>query len=302
MSGQDFSRRLALCLLAIGLLACSDPAGPITVAAVSIESERLFDGLIQLDVDERSVLTARVLDANGREIPNPRITWSSSRPQIADVDSTGTLRGAVLRSPDYDGTTITASAGGQSATVRVLVVPSRPYTIDALPNLTLAPGASVQLHPVVRDIFGNILSGWGIPSYETTDGSIAWVDGGGLLRAFAHPGSTSREATIRLVGHQRRFYGSFKVTVLPVPITLVQIDAGSGIVPVGGQLQLRAIPLRDVGTVWYPDFDAHVEWTALPSPAAKFGSDGVVVGLKPGTITVFAKVDGQTASKTLTVQ
>lgn len=207
---------LAYCLLAGGLLSCSDPSAPISVASVSIESERRSGDFIQLDGGERYALAARVLDGNGRVLLNQRVTWLSSRPQIAAIDSTGMAVAGILLSPDYDGTTITASVGGRTDTVTILVVPSRPATIDPLPDVTLAPGMSIRLTPVIRDVHGNILSGWNIPGYESSDPSLASVDAEGTLRAYAHPGPTSRQAEILLVGRQREFYGSFKVTVPPL--------------------------------------------------------------------------------------
>jgi hypothetical protein len=85
-------------------------------------------------------LIATVRDSGGRPIANPSVTWQSSAPLIATVNSSGLVIGVAVGSA-----TITAVADAQSATARVTVTltpnASAPVIVSVNP-LPLRPGAT----------------------------------------------------------------------------------------------------------------------------------------------------------------
>ena len=111
--------RLGLVLLSVSVFAAcggGNPSGPGSGAggSVSIAPEGLT-----LPVGGLGSLTADARDASGTALPASAVTWSSLNPQIASVDTNGSVTGTSV------GTTqVLASAGGEADTVPVSVVDS----------------------------------------------------------------------------------------------------------------------------------------------------------------------------------
>ena len=87
-----------------------------------VESVRLDPATMELLPGERGEIRATVLDPGGSELPNP-VTWQSSDPGVAEVDSLGGVTAGIPGEA-----TVTASVGSTQGTVQV-VVGAQPPTL-----------------------------------------------------------------------------------------------------------------------------------------------------------------------------
>ena len=174
-------------------------------ASITIEGEE--DRLPALESGEQKALVPSVLGEKGQVLRNRRITWSSTIPSVAAVDSAGLVVASYVVGIAVEETTISASSEGQIATLRVAVFPSDPAKAEGFASLTLAPGDSVRFVPVVKDAAGNILPGRSV-AYESSDPLIARVDGdvhcliggdahGERVRNWAGGGVSDRDSSDR---------------------------------------------------------------------------------------------------------
>ncbi|MCM1306572.1 MAG: Ig-like domain-containing protein [Bacteroides sp.] len=107
----------AICC-AFGLVACNDKDGATPIA---IESIALSQTSLTLDVDGYETLSVTYTPSNATA---KRVTWSSSAPTVASVDSTGKVTAKAAGTA-----TITArTANDKTATCLVTVNPSAPVT------------------------------------------------------------------------------------------------------------------------------------------------------------------------------
>ena len=104
---------------------CSDSV-PLTVAQNSVEVTPREVTLAALG--DTAALTARVLDAQGNEIPGEAVSWSSSFPEVATVDAAGVVTAVV-----NGRATVTASASGATGRATV-IVDQRVVSVDIDPG------------------------------------------------------------------------------------------------------------------------------------------------------------------------
>ncbi|MDY3707335.1 MAG: Ig-like domain-containing protein [Treponema berlinense] len=107
---------LAALLAMTNFIGCKnddDDDGDETVATVAVEKVEITSTETDVEVGKTITLTAKVSPENAT---NKTVTWTSSDTAIATVDSTGKVTGVKAGEA-----TITASAGGQTATVKVTV-------------------------------------------------------------------------------------------------------------------------------------------------------------------------------------
>src|SRR5919106_3265163 len=113
-------KRLAF---ALGLLAVATPLvaqEPATVARIEIRPSR-----VESTVGDTVRVTAIAYDAEGRQVSVP-LQWFTSY-EVGTIDSTGTF---VAYSPGER--TIGAAAGGQTATVPVVVASAPPARVEVI--------------------------------------------------------------------------------------------------------------------------------------------------------------------------
>jgi alpha-tubulin suppressor-like RCC1 family protein len=125
---------------------------PPKVATIEVTPGELM--LAALGTSEK--LIASVLDGKGRSISGVRTEWQSSAPQVASVDSLGLVIAVVPGTA-----TVTASAGGKSASALVTVAPAANRLVFKTEPADLVAGA--PLLPAVRveiqDANGHLVAG-----------------------------------------------------------------------------------------------------------------------------------------------
>ena len=246
-------------------------------------------------------LSAIVLDANGRELEDVDVKWSSDPEHIVTVDDGG------LVTAINDGTTeITARSGDASASVTVRVLlpviiesslpfdPSRPNTIPILRFDT--EGQTAQLSAIVYDVNGQEVEGAEV-EWFSFDEDVVTVGENGLVTARSN-GDTFIHATASDF-HWSNF-GSVMVFVDIIPSGGAQITIYPPFphLDVGLMVQLSATEYdedrQDVE-------DAEFAWSSDDETVATVDADGLVTAVSYGMAQITAQTDELSASITLTV-
>lgn len=122
-------------------------------------------------------LNAVVADESGRILTGRPIIWTSSSPAAAPISATGLLSGLAVA----PAVTITATAGGKSATAQFAVTAAVVSTVQVAPGSpTVVAGSTVQMTATPRDASGNVLTGRTI-TWSTADPLVATVTAAGLV-------------------------------------------------------------------------------------------------------------------------
>jgi hypothetical protein len=168
-----------------------DPAWPSTRPVESVLIQKVPQGapslIIQTYGDSLRLLGVPV-DADGTFVDAP-VSWASSRPGLADVvthvGADGRTYGVLkfAASPSYanptnvDTVTITATAGGQTGTMQVIVREDPRVEVVAMSNHSpfQAVGAQITITATPRDGFGNAIPAPSEWTWETSAPSVATV-------------------------------------------------------------------------------------------------------------------------------
>lgn len=269
-------------ILSLLAVSCVKPVGPIEQepAVIAVSSVSLSQDSADMLIGETVQLKATVLpsDATDKEV-----TWASSKQSVATVSGNGLITAVAEGS-----STITASAGGKSATCQVTVskrtIPVTSVTINSY-SLILEEGQSTTLVATVS------------PS-DATDKTVQWsssntavvtVDGYGTLTAVAE-GSA---AVIAKAGDQS---ATCVVTVLKkvIPVLSVSLDRNAVTLEPGQSTTLVATVSPSDAT------DKTVSWTNSDDSVISL-SNGSITALKEGSSTVTAKAGDKSASCVVTV-
>jgi uncharacterized protein YjdB len=160
-----------------------------------------------LRVGDTATLVAEALDSAGRPLRAARVRWSSSEPQVADVDAAGKVRayapGTAL---------IIARSGAESGISPISVLPAAVASIQVEGARPLKVGDTLTLTAKPQDQHGRGLSDRSI-AWTSSDDQVAGVDPtSGAVDARA-PGSVTITATSEGTS------GLVRLTVLPEPRT-----------------------------------------------------------------------------------
>ena len=176
----------------------------VTVSGLPVASVTLTLPSNRIRVGDWMQATAVAKDAAGHVITDRLVRFTSSS-DAARVTSTGLILGA------YNGkTTISASAGGQSASAFLFVAlgPVDLLTITP-PKATLIAGQSVQLRSIARDHAGSLIPD-AVVTYTSGNPDVARVDASGVVTGV------SRGSTV-IVGTSEGKSASVAITVLAPP-------------------------------------------------------------------------------------
>jgi serine/threonine protein kinase len=182
--------------------ASAQPAGSRSPASLAMSPHPA------LRVGDTTTMVAVPLDLNGRRIRAPRLSWSSSQPSVAAIDTgTGQLRalapGTVL---------ISALSGTQSATLELEVLPAAVATVTIEGGRPLKVGDTLALRAAIRDQHGRGIGDRPV-AWASRDTTVTVVDSvSGMVRAR---GAGSSEITATSEGKS----GRINITVLPEPRT-----------------------------------------------------------------------------------
>lgn len=153
----------------------------ITVSGEPVAVVSVAPTVLQRVPDQTSRLVAVLTDSAGRVLTDRVITWSSSDPSVALVDSTGMLTAGRVGTA-----TVTAVCEGRTGTALVTVV--APTVTLSVATVVVAFEDSVQLVATIRDADGVVLTDR-TPQWTSSDSAAVQVSPTGMVigRSRGHP-------------------------------------------------------------------------------------------------------------------
>ncbi len=158
----------------------------VTVAAV-VDAIRLSPDSVTVGMTKTAQLGATAVDRRGNALVRD-IVWSSSSDSVATVNARGVVKGV-----HHGKTTVTASAGGKSGSVTVVVVQIVSSVAIAPADPQVAVGATLRLAATAKDPLGEAIAGKTF-TWASSAAARARVSSAGVVTGVA-PGSATITAT-----------------------------------------------------------------------------------------------------------
>jgi uncharacterized protein YjdB len=234
-------------------------------------------------------LQATVRDQNGNVMAGQSITWSTSTPAAATVNSSGVVTGVAAGSA-----TITATSSGRSGTSAITVTAAPPVvtTVTVAPaSASVLAGSTVNLQATVRDQYGAVMAGQSI-IWSTGNAAAATVNSSGVVTGVA-----AGSATITATVSGKSGTAAITVTAPPV-VTTITVAPVSASVMTGSTVSLQATVRDQYGAVMTGQT---VTWSSNNLLAATVNSSGVVTGVAIGSATITATASSISGTSTVTV-
>lgn len=226
-------------------------------------------------------ISIQLVGPGGQAIANRTVTWSSSNPAVATVNTSGVVTSLTLGT-----VTVTAAAGSKQATVRARVVAEPVSTVRILPNQSVHVvrlGQGRQLTAECVSGQGTVLTGRTV-IWNSSNPLVASVGTNGLVTGVSI-GQAQVTATCDQVP------ASVTIQVTPVPVTSVSITPSPLNILVNQQGQLTATA-RDSANNVLSLQNRTVSWTSDNLPVATVSQQGVAAGVSAGVAHVQVSVDG----------
>jgi uncharacterized protein YjdB len=253
----------------------------IVVRLAPVATVTVTPATLSLGVGEATQLTVVVRDAQGVELDDRPVSWTTSDDAVALVSSTGLVlaraRGSAV---------VTATSEGETASVAVSVHDVAVASVAILPSTAvIGVGGTVQLVGVPRDAAGNPLPGRAV-AWTSDKPSIATVSSSGLVTGVA-----AGLATITATSEGKT--ATAQVTVQGVPVARVEVSPASVEMNVGNTRQLTARVFDASGNQLT---GRTVTWSSGNTFIATVDANGLVRGVKRGEVTITATSEGKSGS------
>jgi trimeric autotransporter adhesin len=221
------------------------------------------------------------------------VTWTSSDPTVATVSSVSPTAG-LAKSLVSGNTIITATSGTVSGTATLTVTSASAVSIVVAPtNVTLPLGLTQQFTANATFSDGTTQDVTTTATWKSSSSSIASITTSGFATA-KNVGSTNISATFESVSN------STPLTVNAANLNSISIQPSNGSIAQGTRIQLAAIgTFNDGGT---RDITHQATWSVSDPSVVNIGaSNGFVVGVAPGLVTITATLGSATDSVPFTV-
>ena len=260
-------------------------AAPVASVTISPTTQSVVDG------SSTPAFTAVTKDAGGNVLTGRVVTFASSDPTVATINSsTGVATGA---SPGT--TSITATSEGKvssAATLTVTAVPVNNVVINPS-SQAVDVGSTVAFVATPRDASNNPLSGRMLV-YSSSDPSIASIDGSTGVATGVAPGSV----TIGAISEGK--VGTASLTVNPAPVASVSVAPSSQSVIAGNTTASPFVAtVRDGGGNVLTG--RTVSWQSSDNSIATVDGSGNATGVSAGSVTITATSEGHSGTASLTV-
>ena len=232
-------------------------------------------------------MAARVEDAEGNELTDEGIVWSASDGEGIEVTQSGLV--TALAEGEYD---VVARLGDLIASGRIRVQSEDPTASVAITPApaTVALEDTLLLSAVVRDEAGRQLNRQ--VTWSISDPTIATVEASG-------PGNraaaliTHRTGSVAITATSADASATSVVNVLP-PRPVSSMTLTPDPLDILASVPTRVVPtLRDANG--REVFARAISWTSEDPTVATVDASGIVAGLKAGSTTIVAHVEGVTA-------
>lgn len=165
-------------------------------------------------------------------------------------------------------------------------------SVSVTPNqLSVGVGVSAPLTVEVRDVSGALLQGRKV-AWATKDPTIATISGAGVVTGV-------RAGPVQIAATAEGKSAIVDVTVIPVPVSTVEVSPSSPDLTLGQTVTLTAIAKDARGTV-LPNRPA--TWATGAPSVATVSASGVVSTIGAGSAVIFATIEGSTGSAVVSVR
>lgn len=266
-------------------------AATVTVTTgVPVATVTVTLGAATINVGATTTATAVTRSATNTILTGRVVTWTSSNPGVATVNSsTGVVTGIAGGTANIIGTS--EGVSGQ-ATVTVAVVPVATVSV-ALGASTIFFGTTTQATATARDAGNNVLTGR-VVTWSSSNTAIAAVNATtGVVTGIAG-GTATIFATVEGIT------GSATITVTTAaPVASVSVALTPTGAEVGGTTTGSAT-LRDASNNVLSGRE--IVWSSSNTSVATVNSTtGVVTAVTTGTVNIRATSEGVTGQRSLTV-
>jgi parallel beta-helix repeat protein len=245
-----------------------DGSAVVVVTQAPVVSVIVALAVSSLLVDQSTLATAQLTDADGAIVTDRAIAWVSSNPSVAAVSASGLVTGVAA------GTVIiTATSEGVSGAGTLSVMPAPVASISVTPaSASLDIGTTLQLAATTRDASGNVLSGRPV-EWTSSAPAIATVSASGVVTAVS-VGTASITATS-------------EDKSAAATITVTDVTTGIPVYP-GESIQAK-VDAAPAGATFIIKPGRHVQQSVRPKDGNVFvGEPGAVLDGQGAAIRAFA--------------
>ena len=272
----------------------------VNVLIVPVVSAVIVPGTASVQLGATVGLTLNLLGAGGEPLsPAGRtITWSSSSPAVATVNSSGVVSGVAVGSSTITATITTpGQSGSVQATAQVTVSSVPVASVVITPNPAVVHvGYARQFTAVARDAQGNALPGR----------TILWTSGGqGIAVVDAVSGVVGgvSQGSVEIRATSEGVQGSASVTVDLVNVSSVAVTPTASTLTPGQTAQLTAQPRDSAGTVIQGAAlgNRTTVWSTNNAGVATVSTTGLVTAVAVGSTNAIATIGGTGGNSLITV-
>ena len=254
----------------------------VTSETIAVEQITLSATSLSLKLGDSRTLTATVTPSDATD---SQVTWSSSDPSVATVSDQGEV--TAVRAGNC---TITATAGGKSATCTVTVstqeIPVERITLSST-SLSLKEGDSHRLTATVT------------PS-DATDSQVTWSSSDPSVATVSDQGEVTAvragNCTITATAGGKSAACTVTVSAKEIPVERITLSSTTLSLKEGDSHILTATVTPSDAT------DSQVTWSSSDPSVATVSNTGKVVAVRGGNCTITATAGGKSATCTVRVQ
>jgi uncharacterized protein YjdB len=268
--------RAVLCLVIAASAGCSRKPASIRVSPRKI---------VLYGFERSQRLTAQLLDSKGNPIEGGRVTWASSKPEVAAVDDAGRVLGK-----SEGKSNVTASVGEISAGVPVEVVDAT--AIEIVPAQAVLVGPAGTTLALVSNVKGSKKQTVPLrPTWKSSDDKVVTVTPDGTLTSVGN-GRASISAQLG------DLEGAVEITVMIRDIAKLEVRPATALVRVGDSQRFEVVAFGPDGARLE---NAIAQFRSSNPAVATIDGAGVASGIAAGTATIYAELAGRAAEATLIV-
>lgn len=241
---------------------------PTAVARIAVEP-----GELAIEVEEKRQVSATVYGTRDRALAGRTLTWKSSAPTVATVDSSG-----LVQALEPGTAAIVASSEGKEGICSVAVRSQPVAAVRIQPaRLQLELGRSLQLHAVAEDRRGRPMPHLSL-EWKSDNSTLVLIDSSGKVHGAAIGKTTVRARADGAAS-------AIEVEVVPRPVAQMYIASHQPTLEVGGHLALHVLLLDSEGGTLS---GREVTWASSDGHVARVDRQGVVEARRSGTATITA--------------
>lgn len=261
----------------------------VTVAPLALVmlDVTIDDASVPKGAKVQMIATATYADNSKKDL-SATVTWTSSAPNLATIANDGLVTtlgtGTVTFTATLDGKTATESITITSAELdSIQVTPALPSMAAGNKQKFVATGTytDASKHIITEEV-----------DWTTSSAAIATISG---ARGSKGTATGVAKGTVTISASFAGKTGSTSMTVTDAILTAITVTPNKPVIADGTTLELHATgTFSDNST---KDLTSDVTWTtssaAIATVSNAAGSDGLVTGVAPGTVTITASLSGK---------